>query len=507
MRDPDIVVIGSGPNGLVAAVRLAQSGLSVLVLEANPKRPGGAVGSQEATLPGFVHDIGAGFFPLARLSPAFASLELERHGLSWINAPVESCHPALDGTSACIVRASEQVHRKPDYFGSARDTAVWQELGRQHASIEEALFSALFAPFPAFKLSSRLGLRALVRCAFRFASSSGGLSRSWFQSAAAQRVLPGLALHGDLGPEDFAGGAMAYVLAFAATTAGYPVARGGAQQITNSLITLLELAGGQVMLGSRVERIIVRRGKARAIRLGDGTEIAARRAILADTSPRALLLDLLRREDVPWWAFRAARRFRYAWGTFKLDWALSGSVPWTDEQARQSATVHLGESVEDLARFTREVRQGLLPTQPYLVVGQQSLMDRTRAPEGAHTLYGYTHVPSQLEGGWEQASAGFADTVEARIEDLAPGFRNLILGRRILTPPDLERSNANLVGGDLGGGSSGLSQQLIFRPFFPNFRYKMPIGRLYLCSASTHPGGGAHGMCGLNAASRVLSDL
>lgn len=505
MKSPDVVVIGSGPNGLIAALRLAESGMSVLVVEADPRRPGGAVGSTEATLPGFVHDVGAAFFPLARLSPAFRSLPLERHGLDWLNAEVESCHPALDGSSAHIARLKNGPG-DPQAFGSARDTRVFRKLCREHALEEEALLSALFAPLPSFRAVGRLGLRALLRHGIRFARSTAGLSRRWFQSQAARRVLPGLALHADLGPKDLGGAAMGTVLAFSASSVGFPVPRGGAQQITNALVTLLELAGGQLRLDSRVVRIVVKNRRACAVRLSDGTEIEARRAIVADTSLRTLLLQLLPDGDVPWWAFWCARRFQHGWGTFKLDWALSGPVPWRDEVACRSATVHLGESIRDLEEFTEQVRAGRLPEQPYLVVGQQSLIDPTRAPPGAHTLYAYTHVPSSIEGSWERERQRFADLIEARVEGLAPGFRSQIIGRHLLAPPDLERTNQNLVGGDLGGGSNRLSQQLIFRPFFPNFRYRMPIAGLYLCSASTHPGGGSHGMCGKNAAERVISD-
>ena len=234
--------------------------------------------------------------------------------------------------------------------------------------------------------------------------------------------------------------------------------------------------------------------------LADGTEIAARRAVVADTSPVALLLSMVDDREVPGWVRGFLKRFPQGWGTFKVDWALSGPVPWQVEAARESAVVHAGESVDDLARFTREVRSGKLPERPYLVVGQQTLADPTRAPAGKHTLYCYSHVPAQVDGGWATAREAFADRVEARIEELAPGFRATILGRHILSPPDLEAMNANLAGGDLGGGSNAWHRQLLFRPLFPYFRYRMPVEGLYLCSSYAHPGAGVHGMCGANAA-------
>ena len=201
------------------------------------------------------------------------------------------------------------------------------------------------------------------------------------------------------------------------------------------------------------------------------------------------------------------RRFEYGWGTFKMDWALAGSVPWTAPEAREAAVVHAGDDINDLVHFTREVRGGQLPTNPYLVIGQQSLLDPSRAPAGGHTLWAYSHVPSLLAGGWGPQREAFADRVEERIERLAPGFRALIRARSIHSPEDLEKMDENLVGGDLGGGSARWTQQLFFRPAFPYFRYRTPIRSLYLASASAHPGAGVHGACGYNAARMALRDF
>jgi len=200
------------------------------------------------------------------------------------------------------------------------------------------------------------------------------------------------------------------------------------------------------------------------------------------------------------------RRFRYGWGTFKMDWALSGPVPWASDEARESAVVHTGDSVADLIAFTRQVRGGELPINPYLVIGQQSLVDPSRAPVGCHTLWAYSRVPSQLPDGWTQSREAFADSIEERIEGLAPGFRHLIRARAIHAPPDLERMDENLVGGDLGGGSAQWTQQLFLRPMFPYFRYRTPVRGVYLASASAHPGAGVHGACGFNAARAALRD-
>jgi phytoene dehydrogenase-like protein len=503
VNDPEVVVIGSGPNGLCAANSMARRGFRVLVLEANPRRAGGALGTEELTLPGFRHDLGAGFFPFAASSPAFAELDLPGAGIDWRRATYESCHPALDGSVAVIGRA-DAIGAAP--FGSPRDARAFADLARFHAGIERELLGVLLGPFPSLRPLLRLGLGNLVKVARLLAGSPRRLACRLFESEAARRVLPALGLHVDVGPDDTLGAALGYVLALTATTGGFAVPAGGAQRLVEAMTARLAERGGAVRLGARVARIIVRGKRACAVQLDDGTEIAAPRAILADTSAAALLLSMLDLREVPSWVRAFMFRFPQGWGTFKVDWALSGAVPWQVEAASQSAVVHAGESLDDLARFTSEVRAGRLPEQPYLVIGQQALADPSRAPPGKQTLYTYTHVPSIVEGGWANGRERFADAIEQRIEGLAPGFRARILGRHLTAPPELEAGNANLVGGDLGGGSNAWHRQLLFRPLFPYFRYRMPVAGLYLCSSYAHPGAGVHGMCGANAARVAARD-
>ena len=503
MGDPEVVVIGSGPNGMVAACVLARAGLKVLVLEAHEARAGGALGSEEGTLPGFVHDVGAAFFPFPRRSPAFRFLNLEQE-LTLYNMPFESCHPAPDGSVACIARDLELTAQ---HFGDPRDGEVFKNLAQWHARMEEHILGFLLGPLPTILPLLHMLPFSIFRFARIMLSSCAGLGRRLFKSEAARRVFPGLALHVDLGPSDPLGASVGYMLGLTATTAGYCIPQGGAGAITGALVKILERHGGRVQLDSRVARVLVGKAGAEGVVLADGTEIRATRAVLADTTAASLLLDLVERQHVPGRAVRFMERFPQGWGTFKMDWALSAPVPWAVPEARQAAVVHTGDSIADLQRFTDQVRRGELPENPYLVIGQQSLADPTRAPAGKHTLWAYSRVPPRMAGGWKDHAEAMADRIDARIEGLAPGFRATVLKRRIVTPEGLEAMDANLVGGDLGGGSNAWNRQLVFRPMFPYFRYRMPVRRLYLCSSYTHPGSGVHGMCGFNAARIALRDL
>ncbi len=497
----DAIVIGAGPNGLVGAAELARHGWQVLVLEAQ-RRPGGALYSEPFTLPGYLHDVGAAFFPFAVDSPALRELDLTGVGLEWRFAPRDSCHPAPDGSSVSFGRDLDLAEAS---FGPV-DGPAWRRLAEWGRRMGDRLPAALLAPLPGFGGAWRLGPVNVIRFGLAGLRSPAGWSARHFRTEAARRVIPGLALHVDLGPEDRAGAGLGLVLALLGSTAGFAVPAGGARAITHALIRRLEEYGGSLRLETHVDRVVVREGRAVAARTRGGEEIAARRAILADVTAPALYLRLLEEAVVPRWVRRSIRRFRFGWGTFKMDWALAAPVPWTAAEAREAAVVHAGDSVADLIAFTRQVHAGQLPDNPYLVIGQQTLMDPSRAPPGGQTLWAYSHVPSDLVGGWEQHREAFADRVEQRIEGLAPGFRGLIRGRAIHSPSDLEAMDENLVGGDLGGGSARFTQQLFFRPVFPYFRYRTPVRGLYLASASTHPGAGVHGACGWNAARMALRD-
>ncbi len=500
MSKVDAVVIGAGPNGLVAAAVLARAGLRTICFEAQTE-PGGAARTGALTEAGFRHDLGGAFFPFGPVSPAFRELDLAGTGLDFCHGPVDSAHPAPDGSCAIIARDLDRTRRELGTDGPA-----WEKLARWRARMGDNFLRLALDPLPLLGVALRLGPPSLLRFGRIALSSSAGFSRRTFQSAAAQRMVPDLSLHADLGPDDFGGAVLGFVLALLAGSSGFPAARGGAGEITRALVQRFREAGGELRLGERISKIEVRAGEVAAVRTQDGTEIETR-LVMADVAAPKLGFDLVGPDALPAGLVRSLGKFRQAWGTFKMDWALDGPVPWTAASARESNVVHLGGDLEALGAFTREVRNGELPEHPYLVIGQQSLFDPSRAPSGKQTLWAYTRVPPKLASGWSSQREGFADRVEAFIETHAPGFRALIRSRHIATPENLEAMDENLVGGDLGGGTAQLDNLLFFRPAFPYFRYRMGVDGLYLCSSYTHPGAGVHGACGYNAARIALQAM
>jgi len=496
----DAVVIGAGPNGLVAATVLARAGVKTLVLEASSEA-GGAVRSAALTEPGFIHDLGAAFFPFGEVSPAFRALNLEGVGLRFLHAPIDSAHPAVDGSCGIIARDLPRTCRELGVDGPA-----WLRLARWRTRMGDDFVRLITAPLPLLGPAMQLGLGSQLRFLRAIAGTGRGFARRTFRTPGARRMIPQLSLHADVGPRDFMGASMGLVLGLLAGSAGFPVAEGGSASITRALLRRLAEAGASLRLSSDVERVIVSEGSVKGVRLRSGEEIETR-LVLADTSAPTLCLELVGPADMPPRLVRRMSRFPQGWGTFKLDWSLDGPVPWLSNSAHDSAVVHLGGDLEELDTFTREVRAGQLPTHPYLVLGQQSLVDTSRAPRGKQTLWAYSHVPSHLEGGWSSHREAFADRVEAEIERHAPGFRTLLRKREIHAPPDLEELDANLTGGDLGGGSARAGNLFFLRPAFPYFRHRFGVKGLYLASSYAHPGAGVHGACGYNAAQIALRDL
>jgi phytoene dehydrogenase-like protein len=513
MADYDAIVCGGGSNGLAAAIRLAEAGWSVCLLEANDDL-GGAARTLESTLPGFKHDFGAAFFPLVAPSPSIVGRDLAPYGVRFVHAQVPAAHPFPGNQAIALGRSAVETAASIDKLHLG-DGAAWFALDEAFGEVMKPFLRAQMQRWPFEELAKVVGrLRLSGGLQFaRLVVSGVSAVAERFESEQAKAFLTGPAMHADLQPEEPGTGIYALLLSMLGQRFGMPVVEGGTGMITAGLEAKARGDGVEILTGRRVDRIVVDRGRAVAVEAG-GEAFSARRAVLCALDVGALV-RLAGPESFPPRALAEVRHYRPGLGTFKVDWALDGQVPWAAEECRRAGVVHVGDTLTDMSRSAWEAAHGLLPAKPTLILGQQSLADPTRAPAGKHTLWGYAHVPPVPTGdaarpgadaGWDRSSESFLERMEASIEAHAPGFRDRVLARRAWSPVDLEAADASLAGGDISAGSFAIDQQLLFRPGPSWWRWGTPVKGLYLASASVPPGAGVHGACGDLAARQALAD-
>jgi phytoene dehydrogenase-like protein len=468
---PDAIVVGSGPNGLAAAIVLARAGLRTVLREAQPTL-GGGLRSAELTLPGFVHDVCSAVHPLALSSPFFRSLPLSQYGLEWIQPPAPLAHPLDDGRAAVLEQSIDETIR-----GLGPDGRGWSALHRSFARAWDALsVDVLASPLHLPRsplLMARFGVEALLPATVMAKVLGGPRARALFAGNAAHSFLP---------LEAAGTAAFGLLLSVAGHAVGWPIVRGGSQRFADALLAYFRSLGGEVMADAPVTRL---------------DEVASARVVVLNVGPRQLVR--LAGDRLPAGYRRTLERYRYGAAAFKLDWALDGPVPWRAAECARAATVHLGGTIEEVAASEAAHVRGEVHDHPFVLFVQPTLFDPTRAPPGKHIAWGYCHVPA----GW---TGDATDRIERQVERFAPGFRDRVIARHVLTPADFERRDANLIGGDINGGMMDLAQ-VFRRPVLSPHPYRTPLRGVYLCSASTPPGGGVHGMGGYYAAEAALADL
>ncbi|MBV9335384.1 MAG: NAD(P)/FAD-dependent oxidoreductase [Solirubrobacterales bacterium] len=496
------VVIGAGPNGLAAAIRLAEAGHPVTVLEA-ADRPGGAVRTDELTLPGFRHDTFSSVYPAGAASPVFARLPLERHGLRWIHPEACYAHPLPGGRAVALYRELERTAPSLD-AAHPGDGDRWRTFMKPMLAGFDAIRATMLAGFPpvtgSLRLVGELGPLGAAQFGRLLPSSAVGLGGRLFQGAGSRAWLYGSAGHGDVPPTDPGSAVAVTYLNLMGHAVGWPSPAGGAERLTEALVGYLGELGGSVRTRAPVEAIDSAHGRVTGVRIAGGDRVPGD-VVIATVMPHALAALAGDAFPNPYRAL--LRRYRYGPATLKVDWALDGPIPWEAPEPRAAGTVHVGGVDEELVRTIAET-QHRLPTRPFLLLGQQSLADRTRAPEGKHTAWAYTHGP-RTGVDWGAQLDAHVDRIEAQVERFAPGFRELILARHSMGPEELERRDRNLVGGDVGGGSYRL-RQVVFRPVPGLSPYRTPLAGLYFGSAAAFPGGAVHGVPGDAAARAALAD-
>jgi len=463
-------VIGAGPNGLAAAIVLAQSGFQVKVFEAEPQ-PGGAARTLPLTLPGFLHDFGSAVHPMAVASPFFGSLPLRAHGLEWIHPTSPLAHPLDDGTAVILERSLEATA-----LNLGADGTAWRRLMGPLVDHWSALVPDLLRPVTLFPrhplLMAKLGLRGFPPATWQ--------AKHHFRGDRAKALFAGLAAHSTLGLDEPLSSAFGVILGAAAHAVGWPIPRGGSQSITDSLCGYLATLGGSVQTESRIERIV---------------DLPNPDLIMCDLTPRQLVQVAGERLGNEY--RRQLQHWHYGPGVFKVDYALRQPIPWRAMECARAATVHLGGTFSEIAQSERTMRNGQHAERPFVLLAQPSLFDRTRAPEDMQTAWAYCHVPNG-------STFDMLPRLESQIERFAPGFLDCVLARRVFPPAALQAMDANLIGGDINGGAANL-RQFLFRPTRRHYATTAPD--IYICSSSTPPGGGVHGMCGFNAASHALARM